>query len=451
MFKIDQVISVNQKTMSHSFSENINENLKNFISFLKNPTDQKGAELTFLERLKNVLAFIILEMPVLLLLIGIISGLEKLEWIDTENHSIQEMMKTIPIPLFFILAVFIIPLFEELIFRLYLRYQYNSVIQIILGFASFGGTAARQKTNDKLQTIWTKYYATVFFISALLFGFIHIFNFEITVNVLLLSPLLVAPQIMMGLITGFLRVKQGFLAGYMMHAIHNAIFIGISILGMNSMMINVDENTPKYSIKIEQNKDAFSDASYKNYVDSLAYTNTTIKTLLARVLQTSEQLIDVNDSLETTKTYSFHFKNKTKDTLQTRKIALEQLKKHLGFTIIKKNFEKESWNMSIVNPDLLAKSLATDPKITTSTTISPKEIRIENGSLAALAYAISNHKKILFNDETPNTKNKYNITLNSDSLDKIIQQLESQYGLKVAKTKEKKEVYLIEFKENKES
>ncbi len=434
--------------MIHSFSHNIKENFKNFIAFLKNPTEQKETEPTFLERLKTVFAFIIIELPVLLVLIAIISGLEHLKWINTENHSIEEMMKTIPIQLFFILAVFIIPFFEELIFRLYLRYKDNAIIQIILGFASFGGNNTRRKTDEKLQYFWTKYYATVFFFSAVLFGFIHIFNFPLTLNVILLSPLLVAPQIMMGLITGFLRVKHGFLSGYMMHAIHNAIFMGISIFGMNSMLINVDENTPKYSIKIEQNKDTFSDTDYKNYVDSLAYTNTTIKPLLAYVLQTSEQLIDVNDSLETKKRYNFHFKNKTKDTLQTKKLVIEQLKKHLGFTIIKKNIEKESWNMRIVNPTLLAKSLATDPKITNATTISSKEIRIENGPLAALAYSISNHKKILFNDQTPNTKNKYNITLNSQSFDMMIQQLESQYGLKVVKNKEKKEVQLVEFKKN---
>lgn len=250
--------------MTSYFAQLISENFKNLVLFLKNPSEQNKIELTVAQRVKNVFAFILIEIPFLVLVISIISIFEHLKWIDTENHSIQEMMKVMPLPVFFIFAVVVVPLFEELIFRLYLRYNTNAFIQIILGCASFIGKQAKINTNCTLKSLWIKYYAPVFFFSAFLFGFIHIFNFPITLQVILLSPFLVAPQILMGIITGFLRIKQGFLSGYMMHAIHNAIFLGISIFTMDNPMIPTDKNTPTYSIQIEQKKDAFAAIPYNS-------------------------------------------------------------------------------------------------------------------------------------------------------------------------------------------
>jgi membrane protease YdiL (CAAX protease family) len=67
-----------------------------------------------------------------------------------------------------------------------------------------------------------KYFKYIFYGFALLFGFVHIFNYEITPEILLFSPLLVAPQISLGLLLGYLRVKLSLIYSITLHMLFNA-------------------------------------------------------------------------------------------------------------------------------------------------------------------------------------------------------------------------------------
>ncbi|RPH33885.1 MAG: CPBP family intramembrane metalloprotease [Bacteroidales bacterium] len=67
-----------------------------------------------------------------------------------------------------------------------------------------------------------RHYPLFFFFSAILFGLLYIFNFEgINVYNFIFTPLLVLPQIFMGLILGYIRVIYGFKYGVLLHAIVN--------------------------------------------------------------------------------------------------------------------------------------------------------------------------------------------------------------------------------------
>jgi hypothetical protein len=76
-----------------------------------------------------------------------------------------------------------------------------------------------------------KKYTYIFYFSAILFGIVHITNYKLSYTILLLSPILIAPQILVGSI-GFLRVRYGFVWGFLLHALHNAVFVGIGILSL---------------------------------------------------------------------------------------------------------------------------------------------------------------------------------------------------------------------------
>lgn len=67
------------------------------------------------------------------------------------------------------------------------------------------------------------YFKYAFYISAILFGVIHISNFEFNPQVLLLAPLLVAPQIVIGVFLGYIRVKLGLLWSILLHAAYNTV------------------------------------------------------------------------------------------------------------------------------------------------------------------------------------------------------------------------------------
>ena len=70
-----------------------------------------------------------------------------------------------------------------------------------------------------------KYFKIAFYSLALLFGYVHLFNFEITTKVLLFSPLLVLPQIVLGLVFGYIRVRFGLLYSMLLHACYNGVLI----------------------------------------------------------------------------------------------------------------------------------------------------------------------------------------------------------------------------------
>ncbi|MGB5370664.1 MAG: CPBP family intramembrane glutamic endopeptidase, partial [Flavobacteriaceae bacterium] len=65
-----------------------------------------------------------------------------------------------------------------------------------------------------------------FYLVTLIFGFVHLANFELNATILMLSPLLVAPQLCVGLILGFIRVRFGLLWSIGLHACYNLILVG---------------------------------------------------------------------------------------------------------------------------------------------------------------------------------------------------------------------------------
>ncbi|CAL2101853.1 membrane protein of unknown function [Tenacibaculum sp. 190130A14a] len=116
--------------------------------------------------------------------------------VNLEDHAMEEMMKTMSKTVVFIFAVIVAPLLEELIFRAPI-------------------TLFRDKKTFKVA----------FYAFAFIFGLIHLTNFTITTNVLILAPILVLPQIILGGYLGFIRVKFGLGWSILLHACYNAFFI----------------------------------------------------------------------------------------------------------------------------------------------------------------------------------------------------------------------------------
>ncbi len=124
--------------------------------------------------------------------------------IDLEEHATSQLFENYsPIVILFLAAI-VAPIMEELIFRAPL-YLFRKV-----------------KKNFKY----------IFYGVALIFGFIHISNYDITTTSLLLSPLLVAPQIIAGLILGYVRIRLGLPYSILLHSMFNGLAIIPSVLFM---------------------------------------------------------------------------------------------------------------------------------------------------------------------------------------------------------------------------
>ena len=147
----------------------------------------------------------------------------------------------------FITVVFLAPLFEETLFRMLLRplkqnlWVFSIIItglsvsrlikgDMILGiiFAVLGVGIipffSSPLYRKKLQRIVVRYFPWFFYASVMAFGFIHVTNFHpLSLQVLLLAPFITLPQLIMGTLLGFVRMKYGIIYSMVFHSTINLI------------------------------------------------------------------------------------------------------------------------------------------------------------------------------------------------------------------------------------
>ncbi|MCK0191179.1 CPBP family intramembrane glutamic endopeptidase [Arenibacter sp. F20364] len=135
------------------------------------------------------------------ILIGVTVGMINQWWIDLMDidlgqHAIDRFLDNYSIiPLFFIAAVFA-PLVEEILFRGPLVWFKNK-----------------------------KYFQFILYGSVILFAGVHMTNFEMSREVYYIAPLLVAPQLILGMFLSYVRVKLGLRWSICLHAMYNGILL----------------------------------------------------------------------------------------------------------------------------------------------------------------------------------------------------------------------------------
>jgi len=170
-------------------------------NFLKNPIYSPLEGITAKDKLPIFIRLVVIATACSFIL-GIFNGLiTEVLHLDIGDHAIEELFENYSLAVIFILGVVVAPLFEELLFRAPLVLFRNA-----------------------------SYFRIIFYISVILFGAVHITNFEISPTVLVLMPLLVAPQLVAGIFLGYTRVKLGLIWAILLHAFHNALLFGPVLL-----------------------------------------------------------------------------------------------------------------------------------------------------------------------------------------------------------------------------
>jgi|GEM_PF-1076687 len=233
--------------------------LKEFYEFLLRP-ELKRESYRRSTKIRKFFVLMALDIFIALFLLGIIFFLNYIKLTDTNNLKVSFGPGTKVLSqwvLIIVLFVLLVPLIEETIFRLHLRpgkrvlrIWFATVILIGVFFlvqkfqSTFcdltviaGGIALltwyfrnQYKINNAVRRLWIRNFSFVFYFTTLVFGFYHLQNYRLSPSILLFSPLIVAPQIFLGLITGFLRTMLGFWWGYLSHVIHNTFFFMIPFL-----------------------------------------------------------------------------------------------------------------------------------------------------------------------------------------------------------------------------
>ncbi len=142
-------------------------------------------------------------------LLGILIGiLDTWTGLDFGPHVLDGFADTYSPAFVIMAAVFLAPVLEKLVFRWPMVFFRDSL-----------------------------YFNYIFYSFTPVFGFYHLFNFQVTIAVLVFSPILVAPQIAVGAILGYLRVQFGLPWAILLHACYNLLLIGPLLL-LNQEQIN---------------------------------------------------------------------------------------------------------------------------------------------------------------------------------------------------------------------
>lgn len=185
-----------------------------FLSFAKNPRLDPLPE-SFWQQPQRVFPYLLaIDFLLMIPLMGILSatGIE-----DTDH----EMMQFLDKPLFlFGMAVILAPIIEELFFRFPMGRLWNIPTR-------FYGEGVDESPRDNW---WSRNFKVVFWIFTLLFAAVHFSNFASTVS-MYLAPILVLPQLVLGIMLGYIRVGWGTRYSMLFHGIHNAIPLSLMLLG----------------------------------------------------------------------------------------------------------------------------------------------------------------------------------------------------------------------------
>ena len=140
-----------------------------------------------------------------------------------------------------LLGIIFAPIYEEVLMRLLLVFSRKNLVILISCCAAFLIyfciksspkmlifsflliiTSIVYLYHHQCFSFINNHYSIFFYLSAILFGLLHIFNFVgINGYNLIFTPLLVLPQIFLGLILVYIRVNYGFKYVVLLHAIVN--------------------------------------------------------------------------------------------------------------------------------------------------------------------------------------------------------------------------------------
>lgn len=154
----------------------------------------------------------------------------------------------------FVVICMIAPFVEEMLFRVCLRYsKLNFAVTAGFCFYIFPGILIKgrgifgednplslrialvliviatvysilqrnQAIDNRLTKFWSLHFKLIFYLSVISFGFLHVTNFENSLTVILLAPMLTLPQIAGGFMFGYIRLKYGILYAVLLHAANN--------------------------------------------------------------------------------------------------------------------------------------------------------------------------------------------------------------------------------------
>jgi len=416
---------------------------QDLIFFLKKPSDAIYPIQSKKSKCNSLLTILIIDLLVIAIISFIINILDNFINLNLQNHQILILLELIPIWLVIVLVVFILPFFEELIFRLFLRFEYNYYIKTIIKVLSIFINV--QNIENYYKSIWFSKYIYIFYFSSIAFAFVHLSNFDLNSIILITIPILILPQFVLGLFIGYLRVRFSFILGFLFHSIHNLIFIVVTLISLNSSVEKLNIQNDNFSLFIvEKEFSSSKNSTYTSTIDSIVSENIDLKSIISTLENKNLNLIEDNNALQMNKIINFQYIKKSNIELNSDSIILSNLSNIYKFKIEKKEKFQDVYNLFIQDTTKLYKYKLDENTNSSTTEVSKDSIYFSNTYLSDITNSLSR----IFNMEfiiEDNSKSKFNISLPINSIKDLDSLFNNKYGIRLKTNRMNTEYIFINF------
>jgi membrane protease YdiL (CAAX protease family) len=224
----------------------IKTHLKDYLKFLKNPNPNPNHQkIETSDKWKTLIVFILIDFLLIIPSVLLIYLIQELSDLDLDNHAISDLTNKFGLFMIILLGGIITPFIEEIIFRLPLNYKRNYLFKLV-------GYVIGKNT---IKNFWFKYYTVFFYLFIIAFGAVHISNYkDEAIGILLLSPILILPQLIGGTVMAYLRMRLGFTWSFLQHAIFNSLVMFLAFYTNVEEKVVIDNKDFKLKIEVAENR-----------------------------------------------------------------------------------------------------------------------------------------------------------------------------------------------------
>ncbi|MDY8135969.1 CPBP family glutamic-type intramembrane protease [Aquimarina sp. 2201CG5-10] len=223
---------------------------KKFIKYSIYPKPIETTTESALKKIKGTWVIFIIK-TVLTIIVGIIVT----SIYDPANKTSLRWQQEYSNYYIFFLSIILLPLLEEIAFRLSLKFKplylsltigvlsyyfltkvvyktsfsntevyiiHRALISIIIMLCSYF-IVVQNKIKDKLQGFWKANFRWIFYFLCITFAWMHILNYGITLKHVLLLPLITLPKLISALSYGYIRMHFGFAYSLGLHMCWNSL------------------------------------------------------------------------------------------------------------------------------------------------------------------------------------------------------------------------------------
>ncbi|MDO6603682.1 hypothetical protein [Arenibacter palladensis] len=234
--------------------------IKNLIQFVSQPQYLPLKDLTVRNKIYDTLGLFFIKLVFSLLVANVLAV-----FYEPKNITDANMANRFTPLVYLLVGGVILPLYEEICFRLSLKFKplyaaltftslsyylltkaiyktnlslvddtfYTRVLlSLFLGISAYA-LMYRVKIAQKLAVLWENNIRWIYYLSCVLFAWLHIFNFELNLTNVLLLPIITLPQLFSTTIAGYTRLSFGFKYPLFVHMGTNLLFISLTFLPLD--------------------------------------------------------------------------------------------------------------------------------------------------------------------------------------------------------------------------